>query len=105
MFRMKKEVREIIIEKNLMVYRYEVHPTYSEKVLLFDNYSEEPVYGEVPVVDEEGNESLERILLFNPKEVIEEYVTNGYTLVDKRNEPDPEPASEPEPTPIPDAAV
>lgn len=82
---MKYLVREIIIEKDLSVWGHEVTANSEERYLMFSRYAEEPVYEDVVITDEEGNEITTKVKVFDCKGYIDNLVENGWTLIDKRN--------------------
>lgn len=95
--------REIIIEKDLSVWGNEVTAHSKETYLMFDRYTEEPIYEDVVTTDEEGNEITTKVKVFDCKGYIDNMVANGWVLIDKRNEPEEqeqEPELEPEVNPF-----
>lgn len=94
--------REIIIEKDWSVWGNEVTAHSKETYLMFDRYTEEPVYEDVVTTDEDGNEVTTKVKVFDCKGCIDNLVANGWVLIDKRNEPDPEPEPDIEPEPEPE---
>ena len=77
--------REIIIEKDCSVWGHEVSTCSEEKYLIFDRYTEEPIYEDVVTTDEEGNEITTKVKVLDCKGYIDDMVANGWTLLDKRN--------------------
>lgn len=77
--------REIIIEKDLSVWGNEVTAHSKETYLMFDRYTEEPIYEDVVTTDEEGNEITTKVKVFDCKGYIDNMVANGWVLIDKRN--------------------
>lgn len=96
--------REIVIEKDWSVWGHEVSTRSEETYLIFNRYTEEPVYEDVVTTDEEGNEITTKVKVCDCKGYIDYMVANGWVLIDKRNEPEeqePEPEPE-EPNPEPE---